>query len=115
MGIYGWLQKFLPVLLIFLTVNSYSCIQPSVNAFFTSIQAWTVTSCNDVFNRENFFFLDFKATLFTISTYNTYVTVTLTFTVTIYLLIIILLILTPLMHALLNNTIPMAYTYLQYL
>ena len=54
--------------------------------------------------------------IYNFHTYTTYATMTLTFTLTIYLLII-LLILTPLIHALLNNMIPMAYTYLhvQYL
>ena len=54
MGIYSWLQKFFPTFLMFLTVNSYSCIQPSVNTFCTSIKAWMVASCNNVFNREKF-------------------------------------------------------------
>ena len=81
------------------------------------------TQENEVKSSENmskkaciffFFFTVFNNFIYNFHTYNTYATMTLTFTLTIYLLII-LLILTPLIHALLNNTIPMAYTYLQYL
>ena len=61
MCIYGWLKEFLPTFFILFTVNSYCCTQTSVNTFGTSVYAWAVTSCNNVFNSEKFGKLDYFA------------------------------------------------------